>query len=218
SCSRSATCRAIATRSNRSSGSWRLSPWPTESHAFGERERARMGDVLRPQVRCVRGHFFAEYVRMIRRRKDVAWERLLHSADMDYLKEQIDPEEWYPMETFERFGLAILSELQGATLEAVHAWGRFSAHKYSAEHPDLVAPNDPVESLMRLKVMRSTLFNFPAFDIPMLTPSHAHVVVTYHMGHIAEEAACHQTMGFCEEILAVAGATDVRGIFQERSC
>jgi hypothetical protein len=154
---------------------------------------------------------------MIRRRKDVAWGRLLASEDLRYLKEHIEPDEWYPMETFERFGLAILSELQGATLDAVRAWGRLSAHQYSAEHPDLVAPNDPIESLMRLKVMRSTFFNFPAFDIPMLAPSHAHVVVTYHMGHIAEEAACYQTMGFCEEILTLADATDVHGIFQERS-
>jgi hypothetical protein len=133
------------------------------------------------------------------------------------LNQRIEPDDWYPMETFERFGVAILSELDGVTLDAVRTWGRFSASQYSVEHPDLVAPNDPVESLMRLKVMRSTLFNFPAFDIPMLIESHAHVVVTYHMGAVAEEAACHQTMGFCEEVLSLSGATDVRAIFQERS-
>src|SRR5439155_21990211 len=111
----------------------------------------------------------------------------------------IEPDGWYPMETFERFGVAILSELAEATLDTVRVWGRFSASQYCAEHPDLVASNDPVESLMRLKVMRSTLFDFPAFDMPMLIESHAHVVVTYHMGPRAEEAACHQTMGLCEE-------------------
>jgi len=154
---------------------------------------------------------------MIRRRKDVKWEGLLHAEDMAYLKQRIEPDEWYPMETFERFGIAILSELDGANLDAVRAWGRFSASQYSIEHPDLVALNDPVESLMRVKVMRSTLFNFPAFDIPMLIESHAHVVVTYHMGRTAEEAACHQTMGFCEEVLLLSGAADVHAIFQERT-
>jgi hypothetical protein len=168
-------------------------------------------------ARCVRGRFFAEYVRMIRRRKDVDWERKLPAEDVAYVKQRIEPDDWYPMATFERFGVAILSELDGATLDAVRSWGRFSASQYSFEHPDLVAQNDPVESLMRLKVMRATLFNFPAFDIPMLIESHAHVVVAYHMGSVAEEAACHQTMGFCEEVLSLAGATDVRAIFQERS-
>jgi hypothetical protein len=154
---------------------------------------------------------------MIRRRKDVAWERVFRAEDIAYLKQRIEPDDWYPMETFERFGVAILSELERANLDAVRLWGRYSAVQYSAEHPDLVAPNDPVESLMRLKVMRSTLFNFPAFDIPMLVDDHAHVVVTYHMGPTAEEAACHQTMGFCEEILSISGAIDVQGTFEERS-
>jgi hypothetical protein len=154
---------------------------------------------------------------MIRRRKDVDWERWLLGEDLDYLHHRILPDEWYPMETFERLGIAILSGLGGTTLEAVRFWGRFSASQYTAEHPDLIAHDDPVDSLMRLKVMRSTLFNFPAFDIPMFTESHAHVVVTYHMSARAEEAACHQTMGFCEEVLSLAGATDVSADFRERS-
>src|SRR4051812_31726249 len=132
---------------------------------------------------------------MIRRRKDVAWDTLLPPEDIAYLKQIIAPQEWYPMETFERFGVAILSEIDGASLDAVRFWGRYSATQYSVEHPDLVAPSDPVESLMRLKVMRNTLFNFPAFDLPMLIESHAYVVVTFHMGRTAEEAACYQTMG-----------------------
>jgi len=168
-------------------------------------------------ARRVRGRFFAEYVRMIRRRKDVEWARWLVAEDITYLSQHIESDDWYPMETFERLGIAILSEFHGATLDAVRSWGRLSAGHYGVEHPDLIAPNDPVESLMRLKVLRSTLFDFPAFDIPMLNDSHAHVVVTYHMSSLAEEAACHQTMGFCEEILSLSGATDVRAEFQERS-
>ena len=168
-------------------------------------------------ARCVRGHFFVEYVRMIRRRKDVDWERVFPAEDLTYLKQPILPNEWYPMETFERFGVAILTEFEGVSLGAVRSWGKLSASRYSAENPTLVAMNDPVESLMRLKVMRSTLFNFKAFDIPMLGDRQARVAVTYHMGPVAEEAACHQTMGFCEEVLSLAGATEIRAFFEERA-
>ncbi len=168
-------------------------------------------------ARCVRGQFFAEYVRMIRRRKDVEWERWLLTQDLAFIRQRIAPDDWYPMETFERLGIAILMGLDGPTLEAVRFWGRFSATQYAAEHPAFIARNDPIDSLMRLKVMRSTLFNFPAFDMPMLIESHAHVVVTYHMGAMAEEAACHQTMGFCEEVLSLSGATDICADFQERA-
>lgn len=168
-------------------------------------------------ARCVRGHFFVEYVRMIRRRKDVDWERLFPAGDLTYLKQPILPNEWYPMETFERFGGAILTQFEGVTLGAVRSWGKLSASRYSAEHPTLVAANNPVESLMRLTVLRSTFFNFRAFDIPMLVDRQARVAVTYHMGAMAEEAACHQTMGFCEEVLSLSGATEIHAFFEERA-
>jgi len=154
---------------------------------------------------------------MLRRRKDLHWERELPPGDVRYLHENILGDSWYPMETFERFGVAILSHVPGATLEAVRMWGRFSAGEYAKAHPDLIAPGQPVESLMRLKVLRSTLFDFPAFEIPMLVDGHAIVAMNYQMGKVAEEAACYQTMGFCESVLSLAGAKDIRADFEERS-
>jgi hypothetical protein len=165
----------------------------------------------------VRGSFFSEYVRMLRRRKDIDWTKVLPAEDVQYLRAHIDADSWYPMPTFERFGVAILATIEGATLDAVRMWGRFSASQYASSHADLIALGEPEESLMRLRVMRATLFDFPAFDIPMLVDGHAFVLVQYHMGHIAEEAACVQTLGFCEGVLSLAGAENVRAAFSECS-
>ena len=167
--------------------------------------------------RKVRGSFFAEYVRMLRRRKDVDWREVLAPEDLVYLTQRIEADHWYPMESFERLGLAILAKLEGATLDAVHMWGRYSAHHFVKEHGDLVKAGDAVDTMMRLKVQRETLFDFPAFDVPMLIDGEAHVLIAYGMGAQAEEAACHQTMGFCEGILSLAGAGDVHGHFAERA-
>jgi hypothetical protein len=167
--------------------------------------------------RRVRGSFFAEYVRMLRRRKDVNWHEVLDADDLVYLTQHIEAGAWYPMESFERLGLAILAKLEGATLDAVHLWGRYSAHHFVKEHGDLVKTGDAVDTMMRLKVQRETLFDFPAFDVPSLIDGEAHVIIAYGMSDLAEEAACHQTMGFCEGILSLAGAGDVRGHFTERS-
>jgi hypothetical protein len=68
---------------------------------------------------------------------------------------------------------------------------------------------------MRLKVMRASLFDFPAFDIPVLMPEHAELRVTYHMGPSAEEAACHQTVGFCEGVVSLAGGSQIEARFLE---
>ena len=154
---------------------------------------------------------------MIRRRKDVDWMRTLRVEDLALVQQRIVPEAWYPMSSFERLGLAILANFEGAGLDAVRLWGNFSAHQFAREHSTLVAENDPVETLMRLKVQRATLFDFPAFDIPTLIDGHAVLNVSYGMGPTAEEAACYQTLGFCEGILALAGARTTQGALGERS-
>jgi hypothetical protein len=168
-------------------------------------------------TRHVRGSFFAEYVRMVRRRKDVEWETVFPAEDLLIVWEQIQDDGWYPMETFERLGVAILDHIAGATLDSVRQWGRFSANQFKGAEPPLLVPNQPTESLMRLKVMRGTLFDFPAFDIPMLADGHAYLSMTYHMAARAEEAACQQTIGFCEGVLSLAGARNIRAEFLERA-
>lgn len=166
--------------------------------------------------RHVRGSFFVEYVRMVRRRKDVDWAALLKVEDFAIVQQRIDVRAWYPMETFERLGLEILSHFEGG-FDAVRLWGSFSATRFAQEHAGLVAVGDPVETLMRLKVLRSTLFDFPAFDVPTLIDGHAVITMQYEMGATAEEAACHQTLGFCEGVIGLAGARAIRAGFGERS-
>jgi len=154
---------------------------------------------------------------MIRRRKDVDWAGVLHVEDLALVQQRILLEAWYPMVSFERLGLAILENIQGARLEAVRFWGQYSAHQFVREHPTLLAAGDPVETLMRLRVQRATLFDFPAFDIPTLIEGHAAMAVRYGMGAPAEEAACHQTLGFCESLVELAGGQNVRGALGELS-
>jgi len=165
----------------------------------------------------VRGTLFADYVRMIRRRKDVDWSGHLSPEDMAHVLARVDPDGWYPMATFERLGSAILAEIAGNDLQAVRLWGRLSAEPLAEANPGLVAPGDPMESLMRFKVLRSTFFDFPALEIPVISGGEAHLVIRYHMGATAEEAASVQTLGFCEGLLALAGATEVEARFAERS-
>jgi hypothetical protein len=83
--------------------------------------------------------------------------------------------------------------------------------------PNLVAAGDPVETMMRFRVQRSTYFDFEAIEIPTLVEDHAEVVIHYFMGPMAEEAASYQTLGFFERLLEVAGATGIDARFASRS-
>jgi hypothetical protein len=153
---------------------------------------------------------------MIRSHKGVDWSRHLTPEDLDYLSAMIDPADWYPMATFERLGNAILREIARGDLEAVRMWGRYSVDQLRAALPSLIADRDPVETLRRFRVLRSTFFDFEALQLPTLTESHAQVIIGYGMGHQAEEAASFQTMGFFERLLEMAGGTDIDARFSER--
>ena len=170
-----------------------------------------------PAMRQVRGVLFVDYVRMLRSQKVVDWNKHLAAHDLPYLQMHIDPEAWYPMATFERMGNAILTTVTRGELFPVQLWGRYSAAQLRAANPKLLEPNDPPETLSRFRVMRETFFNFNALEVPLLHDDEAHIVVRYYMGMPAEEAAAFQTMGFFEGLLELAGATDVRAAFQDKS-
>jgi hypothetical protein len=168
-------------------------------------------------VAQVKGTLFVDYVRMLRAKKDVDWSRYLTPLDLDYLEQRISPDAWYPMATFERMGVAILDEVAEKNLGLAKQWGRSSIDWLCAVHPNLVAPGDARESLMRFQVLRQGFFDYPALTIREIHDAGASIEVAYGMGARAEEAASHQTLGFFERLLEVSGATDVHVAFSARS-
>lgn len=165
----------------------------------------------------MKGVLFLDYVRMLRRHKGVEWSEHLAAEDLLYLDTPIDPLAWYPMATFERFGNAILRFIAKGDLFPVQMWGRYSVDQLRIAAPALVAVGDPVETLNRFRVLRSTFFDFDALEVVMLHEGEARIAIAYHMGMPAEEAASVQTMGFFERQLELSGARDVEARFRERS-
>jgi hypothetical protein len=168
-------------------------------------------------MRNVKGILFADYVRMMRRRKDVNWTAYVERADLIYLRIAIDPADWYPMGTFERFGVAIIEEVAQGNPEAARLWGRFSVDALAEANPNLVVVGDPVGTLTRFRAERETYFDFNAIEVRSLTQGLAEIVIHYYMGAKAEEAASYQTMGFFERLLEVGGGTNVKARFATRS-
>jgi hypothetical protein len=167
--------------------------------------------------RRVKGTLFVDYVRMLRARSDLDWSRRLEPVDLGYLVQRIDPEGWYPMETFERMGLAILDEIAQGDLAAVRMFGRGSIDWLCRKYENLVAQGDARDTLMRFQVLRRGFFDYSALEIGSISDGEASIVVSYGMSPRAEEAASWQTLGFFERLLEVAGATDVKARFGARA-
>jgi hypothetical protein len=167
--------------------------------------------------RRVKGTLFVDYVRMLRSKKDVDWSRHLTPEDLSYLVQRVVPDAWYPMETFERMGVAILREIAGDNLEVVRAFGRLSIDWLCQTYGNLVAPGDARDTLMRFQVLRRTFFDYAALEMSSVSDGEARLHISYSMGPVAEEAASWQTLGFFERLLEVAGAHDVKAWFSSRS-
>jgi hypothetical protein len=163
--------------------------------------------------RRVKGTLFVDYVRMMRGHKTADWSAHLRREDLSYLVQRIEPDSWYPMESFERMGLAILAEIAQGDLETVRAFGRASIDGLCLAHPELVAPGDPRDTLMRFQVLRRSFFNYGAISINAISDEEASFDVSYGMSDAAEEAAAWQTLGFFERLLEVAGAKGVMAWF-----
>lgn len=153
---------------------------------------------------------------MLRAFKSVDWSERLPEEDLPYLQRRIHADSWYPMDTFERMGNLILEVVAQGDLMTVRGWGRLSVDQLRAAQPTLVAEGDPVESINRFRVLRSTYFDFDALEVLMLHDSEALIAISYHMGMPAEEAAAWQTLGFFERLLELSGASSVQAGFLER--
>lgn len=161
----------------------------------------------------MKGTLFVDYVRMLRASKAADWSAHLRPEDMTHLVMRVEPDSWYSMEVFERMGLAILAEIAHGDLEVVRAFGRASIDALCVAYPDLLAPGEPRDTLMRFQVLRRSFFNYGAIAIGSISDEEATFDVAYGMSPTAEEAAAWQTLGFLERLLEVAGAQHVTAWF-----
>jgi len=165
----------------------------------------------------VKGSLFVDYVRMIRRRKEVDWRQHLQPEDLIFLGQPIVDSEWYPMETFERMGLAILHEFARGEMNAVRLWGRQSIDHLLSHYQSLICEGDPRESLMRSQVLRRSFFDFPALDLQVLFGTYAKIQISYGMSPLAEQAASYQALGFFERLLELSGASKIEHQFPRQA-
>ena len=154
----------------------------------------------------VRGILFVDYVRILRTMKHIDWSKHLSTDDVAYLAARVDPVAWYPMDTVERMGLAILAEITLGALEPVRVWGSASIDSICVAHPSLLVPGNPRETLSRFSTMRKNFFDYPVIELGTLEDGRATFRIAFGMSTRAEEAATWQAMGFFDRLLVLSGA------------
>ena len=168
-------------------------------------------------ARQVKGVLFVTYVRMVRGNKNLPWAAHLRPEDQPYLRQRIDEAAWYPMETFERLGLAILRLIAKGNLTLVRSWGRLSAVDMSVAMDGLIVPCDPRETLMRIQVVRRTFFDYETLTVLEIDDTAAMLEMGYGMSAAAEEAAAMQALGFFEGLVELSDGRLTEATLAERS-
>jgi hypothetical protein len=168
-------------------------------------------------LKNVRGSLFVDYVRLIRSRKDIDWSRYLEAKDFAFLQGRVDDAAWYPIATYERFGVGILSAVAGNSLATVRMWGQFQVDAMLRQRPDILEAGDPRESLMRVVVHRKGFFDYDVLTVKEILDDHARFELNYAMSGVAELAACSQTLGALEELARRAGGRNVKAAFSQRT-
>jgi hypothetical protein len=152
----------------------------------------------------VKGTLFRDYVRTIRAHKEVHWLAHFRLEDLPYLSEHIDGNAWYPMETFERMGLAILKLVADCDLQTVRMFGRSQVDWLLPKHLELLVAGDPVATISHFQQHRQSFFDFPALEVVDIAAYRALVSISFRMSPDAEQAACVQTLGFLERLMELA--------------
>ena len=160
-------------------------------------------------MRHVRGVLFVDYVRMLRRQLGKDFAQQLIAEDQLVLNQRVETDHWYPMATFERLGLLILSKVVGPETDAIRLWGRSQVDAILQWLPDLTEAGNARDSVMRFQVFLSSLFDFDAVSIVGVDDESATITVGYGMGAQAEEAAAWQTVGFFESLVTACGGAGV---------
>ncbi len=167
--------------------------------------------------RRIKGSLFIDYVRMIRKTKEVEWSKYLLQEDMVFLDERILPSKWYPLESFERMADAVFRELAKGDLEVSRFWGRASLDALLNIYNFIIVEGDPSTSLQNLATIRSSFFDFDAIEVQMLSDNHVHVSIDITTNKNLEQAEAYQTLGSYERLIELAGGNTVRCEFYQKS-
>ena len=160
--------------------------------------------------RHVKGTLCADYVKIIKKSKDVDWDKYLEPEDKILLEETILPSQWYSMQTFMRMGLAVFKEIVGSNLETVHGGGRVFMNELVKTYKNLVVVGDPLRSMEKFKIMRSRFFDFECMEVKVIDNNTAELHLNLGFGKEGDKAYTHHMVGAFERLLEMCESKEIQ--------
>jgi len=158
----------------------------------------------------VKGTMLVDYVRIIRSRPDIRWEKHLTAEDMSRLEQRIFPMGWYPFDFFMRAGLAILHEVAHDDLNLVRQFGKITMRNLIENTLTMLKDRkDVFDAFRRLNAIGNRFFNFAVPRYEKEGEKSLRVTLLDAPDLEGLEAFCYQIIGNYEYMIEIYGGKNV---------
>ncbi len=167
-------------------------------------------------MKRVKGTWLTDYVKVIRANKDkkTEFEPFLKPEDWKIVDSKILPSQWYPLESFKRLGKAIFKVVADSNLQTTRQFGRLIARELLKTYKNLVIPDDPAASILKLIQLHENFFRDIDSGTQLVEKKdrYIHIKLTLAATDMIDEMAepfAWQLAGKMEELAILAGAKNV---------
>jgi len=157
------------------------------------------------QNRSVKGNVVLDYVKMIKANPDKPWSEILLPGDFDIIKQMVLPGSWYPMEFFQRTGVAVYKLIANEDLNLVRLMGLANGDKMFENYPGVVTKGDAYATVEKFIQIQRNFYSFHAFDFEKLGASEMLVTIYYEPDDPAFIPYVEQIFGTMGRLLELAG-------------
>jgi hypothetical protein len=128
------------------------------------------------QERKIKGSVVLDMVKVIRAFKDLPWDQYLTPGDLELVRAMVIPTAWYPIEAYQRMGVAVFKLVAKGSEEAVRKFGSAAMKElFEGPYRPFLDKHDPVEAVSKFFELRKSLFNFSKATVEKTGPKSLHV-------------------------------------------
>ena len=109
----------------------------------------------------VKGNLIIDFVKVIRANKDLGWDQYLTPGDLELVNTMIIPAGWYPIEHYQRMGIALHQLIAKENEEVLRQFARaLMQGLFAGAYRPFLDKHDPFAAAQRFLDLRVSLFNF----------------------------------------------------------
>lgn len=131
------------------------------------------------EQRKVKGSVLLDMVKVVRAVKDAPWDDYLTDGDREIVNSMVIPTAWYPIESYQRIGLAVFDLVAKGDESTLEQFGK-SAMKdlFHGSYRPFLDKGNPLEALGKFLDLRKSLFNFSRMEITATGENSARVTIS----------------------------------------